>query len=58
MVDRRHRLFRQELSVEHRDSTASLFSRECVGGRKSEGNKGGEVGGRQVAEVAAEGNYI
>jgi len=57
-VDRRHRLFRQELSVEHRDSTASLFSRECVGGRKSEGNKGGEVGGRQVAEVAAEGNYI
>ena len=59
LVDRGHRLSRQELSsrAEGLCGIIKLQRGECAGGRKSGGNKGGEVGGRQVAEVAAEGNH-
>jgi len=57
-VDTGNRLSRQELSVEQRDrGLINLKGGECVRGRKSGGNKGREVGGRQIAEVAAEGNH-
>ena len=50
-----HKLSRHELRVEQRDAVASLTpSEEKVDKRwKSRRNQRGEVGGREVAEIAA-----
>jgi len=59
LVDRGHRLSRQKLSVEQRDSVASLTSRDGRCWRSEEQRQQGlrNGWGRQVAEVAAEGNH-